>query len=358
VESAVQSENTAQSVPVWRPPAGRPAAHDWAVTLRLNAYYKVRGSLIKAVAFLVVLAVIEFVLPNLTLLLPLFMVAVAALVLGQLVVFQVSYGRWLTVIRALTDNAVPTRVKAEIVSRKRATIVLAVDSGRTHLRLVNISRGARQVIGRTGEIAVAGPDADGMAAIFVDGLPFPIPGQVVEAPPRTALEPVDPSGNAVTMWFAKRYARLQWLPIGFFALMFASLVAVVAQNSGDTYLYVSAIYLVLLGFLAYKFVDVYRMPSLLKRGDWQAYPVVIQVWKGNPRIVGGLGMSLSLPDGTQLPVSVRWASADLVANIQASNQLWVTSRPEAGERTVVGVPGFPIAAPARFVMDKRVYGRK
>jgi hypothetical protein len=357
VESTVQS-NTAQSVPVWRPPAGRPATDDWAVTLRLNAYGKTRGTLTKTAVIFAVLAAFGFLVPRLTWALPMLMAFFTVLMLVQLAMFQVAYGRWLTELRALAGNAVPTRISAEIVSRERGTIVVAVDSGRMHLQLVHTSFGLRQVIGRTGEIALAGPDATGVAAIYVDGLPFPIPGQVVEAPPRTALEPVDPSGNTVSIWFAKRYARLQWLPIGIFALLFAALDYSMAGGFDDAYLYVGAIYLVLLGFLAYKFVDVYRMPSLLKRGEWQAYPVVIQLWRGNPRTVGGLGMSLSLPDGTQLPVSVRWASADLVANIQASNRLWVIDRPEAGKRTVVGVPGFPIVAPARFVMDKRVYGRK
>ncbi|GAB3883671.1 hypothetical protein GCM10029964_043430 [Kibdelosporangium lantanae] len=49
------------------------------------------------------------------------------------------------------------------------------------------------------------------------------------------------------------------------------------------------------------------------------------------------------------------AHLDLVADIQATGQLWVKGEARRGNRVVVGVAGYPIAAPVRFVRRRDVH---
>ena len=63
----------------------------------------------------------------------------------------------------------------------------------------------------------------------------------------------------------------------------------------------------------------------------------MRAWTGNPRLFGSLGVYVTLPDGSYLPVAVRVASAHLVANVQLTGQLWVKGQPEAGGRAVGAV---------------------
>jgi hypothetical protein len=340
-------DNVAQSVPVWQPPADCPADRDSTVELRLKALDRVRIYLPLSIVICWALAGMLIGLDGIDFLSGVLLL-LGATSLIRLAGFQVRWGKRLAAAKALLANVVTTRVSAEVISKK----VLAVDS--VHLR-VNMTWADRQIVAREGEVWLAGPDAEGTAVVFVGGVPVPLPAQVVEAGERTAPEPLMNTQSALPMWFAKRHAELQRFSSAASLVVLAAVLYQFSLSYPDLWPVLAAIYLVLTLGSVSRISDILRVPYLLNAGAWQAYPVTIQAWKGKPRLFGDLGLLLSRPDGSAVPVTVRSASAELVANIEATGQLWVIGLPEEGKLTAVGVPGYPVAAAARYVANRRVH---
>lgn len=340
-------DNVAQSVPVWQPPVDRPAGNDTAVELRLKALDRMRISLPLSVVFYWALAGVLIGFDGVDFLSGVLLM-IGALALVRLVDFQVRWGGRAAAAKALLANVVMTRVGAEVIARK----VLAVDG--KYLR-VNMTWADRQIVAREGEIWLAGPDVKGAAVVFVGGVPVPLLAQVVEAGERIEPEPAMTTQGALPMWYAKRYAEWQRVYLGVTLAALAAALHQLSRSFPDSWVVFAALFLVFtLGSMS-RVSDTFRVPSLLNAGAWQAYPVTIRTWQGKRRLVGELGLVLQRPDGSAVPVTVRYASAELVANIEASGQLWVVGPPEEGKLAAVGVPGYPVAAAARYVANRRVH---
>ncbi|QUQ69871.1 hypothetical protein [Kutzneria sp. CA-103260] len=343
-------EDTRLSFAVWRP-AEQWQTEDPAVELRMQVYAR-RGRTV-VVGFVVSLAlavVASAFLRHLTALSALFLLSAVLTAIGG-IRHQLRLGGWLKAAKDLLTGNPSHRVAARVVAHKGNSTVLAV--GQTHLRVRPVSWGIRQVIARTGEITMVGPDTEGHAVVFVDGQPTPLPAKVVEAPEPTEAEPIarvsaNGAEDEVPRWYATRHARIQWIPFGYALIVLAAL-AYDAQQARYTSLWIYVVVLVacLVGGL-FRVADQVRLPKLLAAGQWRAHPVTVEAWKGDARRpFADLTLKLGVPGGEQRLV-VKHASAELVANISATGTLWMVGTPRDNKSAAVGVPGHPILAPARF----------
>lgn len=345
-------EDTQLSVAVWRP-AESWQAEDQAVELRLKLYrLRVRNAITGVVVSLVIAALALAIQPYFYVVGGLFVLNAVRLVVAG-IRHQIRFGRWLPAAASLLNGNPGHRVAARIVAHKGDRAVLAV--GPTHLQVLPVNWGLRQVIARTGEITMVGPDSEGHAVAFVDGVPAPLPAKVVPAPESTTAEPVAPvslngAEDPVPNWIATRVARLQWIPQVAVVVVLAGIV-VEAQSSRAVMIY-AVTFAVMLAIVAILVAlmpsDQMRLPKLLAAGQWQAHPVTVETWKGDGRRpVAELVLLLGVPGG-QHRLVIKYASAELTANISATGTLWMVGMPKDRRGAAVGVPGYPIVSAARF----------
>jgi hypothetical protein len=346
-------EDTRLSVAVWRP-AEQWQTEDPAVELRMQVYRRRgRTMVIGLVVSLVLAAMASGFLRHVTALSLLILLNAVRLVVAG-IRHQIRFGGWLKAARELLVGSPGHRVATKLVARKGSSTVLEV--GPMHLRVRPVNWGVRQIIARTGEITMIGPDAKGNAVVFVDGQPTPLPAKVVEAPEQTAAEPiarvsVNGAEDEVPQWYAARHARIQWIPVGAVFTVFAVLIydlQLASHLSGAfTWVYVVLAVALLLGGV-FGARDQIRLSKLLAAGQWQAYPVTVEAWKGSAqRPFADLTVKLGVPGG-EYQLVVKHASVELVANISATGTLWMVGLPKEHKAAAVGVPGHPIVAPARF----------
>lgn len=331
---------------MWRPPAVALGSYP-AVQLHLKHWHRRKS--VQSLVVCVVLAALMFLLHRgFSMLGVLFLVFAAATAVGP-IQFRSRIGWWLAAAPSLLDGAPVVRVRGEVVGGDKAWMALSVDGGRLHLRVTNVQRSLRQLAARQREVSLIGPNADGVAAVVLDGVPIPLPAKVVPAPADPRPEPV--TDEDLPRWAATQAARLVWLGVAVVTLMGASVVFdLLLLMDGWVAATLGFVVVLLAGFIAsfFRRGDQHRMVKLLGKGPWQAYPVQLLSWTGNPALVGRLRLVLTMPDGGQLPVSARLAPAWLIANISATGMLWVAGSPHYGQAAVVGLPGHPFAAAVRF----------
>ncbi|MFC0546496.1 hypothetical protein [Kutzneria chonburiensis] len=342
-------DNAQLSVAVWRPMESW-QTEDKAVELRMQVYARgARNAVTGLVVSLVLAAVLVAFLRTVSAFGVVFgLNAIRLAVAG--IRHQVRYSRWLPAARSLLNGTPAQRLAARIVAYKGERVVLAV--GAMHLQVRPVNWGLRQVIARTGEITVVGPDADGQAVVFLDGVPTPLPAKVVAAPEPTEAEPVVPvsvngAEDQVPNWAARRIAWLNWIPLAVALVVLAGFIAL-APNSQVAVFYASGFgVLLLVVAILFLFVpsDQLRLRKLLAAGQWQAHPVTIESWKGEVRRPVG-ELTLVLASGYRL--SIKFATTELVANISATGTLWMVGLPGDRKGAAVGIPGYPILTAARF----------
>lgn len=263
---------------------------------------------------------------------------------------RIDFGRWLPAVKRLLNGTPGHRFAARIVARRGDRAVLAV--GPMYLRLPSVNWGLRQIIARAGEVTVVGPDAEGYAAVFVDGMPAPLAAKVVDAPEPTEAEPiarvsVNGAEDEVPNWIAGRLLRAHLILLGVLAVVLVGIT--LEATSYGVALILGIFELVMLVVLGLLFLimpsDQIRLRTLLAAGQWQAYPVTIQQSNSDARRPIG-GLTLVLSDGQRL--SIKLAAPELVANISATGTLWMVGRPGNRKGAAVGIPGYPILTAARF----------
>jgi uncharacterized membrane protein HdeD (DUF308 family) len=337
------------SVAVWRPAESWPA-EDKAVERYLRLYRaRVRNAITGFVVSLVLGVLVSAFQPHFSVVGGLLLLnAVWRAVSG--VRHQIRFGRWLPAATSLLNGSPAHRVATRIVAQKGNRAVLAV--GPMHLQVLPVTWGVRQVIARTGEITVFGPDPEGHAVVFADGLPVPVPAKVVEAPEPTEAEPIVPvsvngAEDQVPNWIATRTARLNQVVVVVVLVVLAGII-LQAQNAEAMMIYTvifGAMLLIMAILVAFMPSDQLRLRKLLAAGQWQAHPVTVNASTGDARrLVGGL--TLVLNDGRRL--SIKLALPELVANISATGTLWMVGLPGDRKGAAVGIPGYPIVTAARF----------
>ncbi|MFI9381004.1 hypothetical protein [Kutzneria sp. NPDC052558] len=265
-----------------------------------------------------------------------------------------TVGRWMPTVKTLLARGASRRVAAVVVGH-RGNSAVVVAEGR-YLRVRPAAWAVRQVIARTGEITVFGPDAKGNAVVFVDSQPTPLPAKVVSAPAQIGAEPIAPvswhgAEDEVPMSYARKHARLQWL--GPVAMLIAIAGFVIDANRHELAFDVNWFFAAILALSAVcvpasTYVQL-RLPRLVAAGQWQQYQAVVLGWRseGSQWAAADLSVQLSRTDGELRRMVVKTAPVEVVAHINATGTLWVID-PGTGRLTAAGVPGYPVVAPARF----------
>jgi hypothetical protein len=354
-------DDTHLSVAVWRP-AEHWQTEDESVEFCMKMYRALGRSPLYGIGALLLLVLPDFLMSSVR------AVGVLGLLAGiGLVAVAIAWhrlvGRWLPAAGQLLASSPRQRVEARVVGHRRSGAILAV--GPMYLRVRLLHWGLRQVVARSGEITLVGPDDKGNAVVFVDGHPVPLPAEVVTTPEMSEAEPparVSWRGaeDDVPQWHAAQLARLRWiafagavLPIPAFAYDAQQPMVVIVRpeisgTAGFNWIYVFgwAVFALLALHLA---VGQQRLTKLLGAGQWQGYPATVLRWRGESRRpYADLMLRLHLPDGASVPVLVKHAPVQLTANVNVTGTLWVIGTPKAGKLTAVGVPGHPIVATARF----------
>jgi hypothetical protein len=236
------------------------------------------------------------------------------------------------------------------------------------LTAVGLGWSGQQVLARTGRVWLVGPDADGTVAIRSSGLAVPIamaqvtdqqPADLlVEAAqraPRRAPKARDDVVVANLLAGPRRRSRTDMVaPVLLLGLAVFVLVAILRSNHaaprfGELLGSVLVVLALLAGFAGWRIVRLIRtsrIDRMLAAGPWRAVPVDL-AGKPDPRKQELRG-NATLPDGGTVEVSVPRAGFVLAANVAATGLLWVVGEPEAGRRTVAGLPGYPLLAVATF----------
>ena len=334
-------------MPMWRPPVDRPLDSDPTIQLVLNQWR--RRKPVQPVFVAAVLGVLMFVIHRGFSMLGVVFLALAATALVGVLQFRGRVAWWLPSAPSLLEGAVAVRVRSEAVGGAGARTLLSIDGGRLCLHVTNTEANARQLLVRQREVSLVGPNADGVAAVVVDGLPVPLPARVVPAP--ASASPVAVTDEDLPRQAAAKAVRVTWLGVAVIALLGASvLFDVLLIFEGLLPASAGFVVVVAAGLIAgfFRRGDQRHMVKLLDNGPWQAYPAQLLSWGGNPALVGRLRLALTLPDGSRLPVTTRLGPAWLVADVTAPGYLWVAGVPRYGAAGVVGLPGYPHVAAVRF----------
>lgn len=334
-------------MPMWRPPVDRPLDSDPAIQLVLSHWR--RRKVVQPVFVATALALLMFLIHRGFSMLGVLFLAIAATALVGVFQFRSRVAWWLAAAPSLLNEAFAVRVRSEAIGGAGAWTLLSADGGRLCLRVTNTESSVRQLLARQGEVSLVGPNADGIAAVVIDGLPAPLPARMVPAP--ASPTPVAVTDEDLPRRAATTAARMVWLGVAITALAGAGLLFdVLVIFDGWLTATIGFVLVLAAGLIAsfFRRGDQHRMVRLLDNGPWQAYPVQLLSWGGNPALVGRLRLALTLPDGSRLPVTVRLGPTWLVANITATGYLWVTGTPRYGAAAVVGLPGWPNVAAARF----------
>ncbi len=361
-----------REAPAVAPPTGGPAIDDPATARALSA--------LRAPLFGLPAAVVLFGVPALWLAAAgAGWIGVAGLTIAALafviatIIAVVTTGGWIGPASKLLRTAPwrPAAVKVYRPSRgfPRARLGVREDDGTTiSLLAPALPWAAQQVLARTGRIWLVGPDAKGWTAIRSAGLALPL-GQArvtaadvttgyeinVEqpAPVRAPLASADVVLSR-TIATPRRRSRTELIAPALL-LVFAGFVVVDLVRRGvraDQVLLAVGVgagtlaVIALMAWRVHRVVHWTKVDRLLGSGPWTAVPIDLPEPAGLTR-QRATGLA-TLPDGRTVPVALARTGHALRANVAATGQLWVAGRPAAGAEAVVGLPGYPFLALARF----------
>ena len=367
------SELAEHEVPAVEPVEGAPAAADPATEWALRA---LRASVL-APAILSLIGVAVAIVIGIAGVAEVFVLVIAlAGVLGLSAGAPVTlrWLRWRGPVRTLLDTQPwrPADVSVFRAARGRTPgcrlRVLDAGGETMWLSAVGLGWSGQQVLARTGRAWLVGPDAEGNAAVRSSGLAVPIamaqvgaqlPADVIveaeQRAPRRAPKARDDVVVANLIAGPRRRSRTDLVaPVLLLGLAVVVLVAVLRSNHaapryGETLAWVLAVLAALVAFAGWRIARLLRtsrIDRMLAAGPWRAVPVDLD-GEPDPRKTQLRG-NATLPGGGTVGVSVPKAGFVLTANVAATGLLWVVGEPEAGCRTVAGLPGYPLLAVATF----------
>ncbi|QUQ69873.1 hypothetical protein [Kutzneria sp. CA-103260] len=308
---------------VWQPREDGPAGRDPDVRLAQWRQVWVRDRIPRIWSGYVFVALLCLLLglPASTVL-----AAVAVLVVGAfMLMYWLRVGRTLTAVGRLLEAEPARLLDVEVLDRQ------VVRAGQLVLRLAGD-------VPTSGRLWLVGPSPEGLAAVFLEGIPRPVHAKVLPEVPRLgrppAARPQDPQAAArrastVASW----RLGLRWAHA--IAITVAIGLELAPQPAVLAWLFVIAGVLIAV-FLARSVLR--ALPRLrlsrLLAAELVEYPASVRPdW--------------SIAVETDLAAKVLWGP-DVHASVRASGRLWIAGTPAAGVTLGVGVPDLPIAGVVRF----------
>ncbi len=258
---------------------------------------------------------------------------------------------------------------AELEQAGRNTLMMTVteqDGDTFRLRTLGMPGLIREVLARTRNVWVVGPDKNGWAVLVTPGLHSPLGGKLEKGKARPA-NPVlpeapitGPDAPAAEDFVVAGQAKLKAGATGrgqaaAGAVVGLGLVALaVAWLLGGPLVGAALLALCVIGavplVLAARPLAVWKpLPELLAAGTWTRLPAKIdEPWQPNARGSGNGSAKVRLPSGQTVAVALPMVSCDVVEYTRATGTMWFAGMPRPGSDSAIGVPGYPLVDLARL----------
>jgi hypothetical protein len=231
----------------------------------------------------------------------------------------------------------------------RGTVLALPDGSRVRVWLQTPA--LRDVIARTGQVWLAGPDERGWFAARVPGAHVPWPARLV---PGSSSEgrPLAATDTDLAADHLRQTGRLQAISLTAWAGL--AVVAGVAVPLGSP---VPEVDLLLAAFGAamavYRGVYLvqYRRLAALRRGPWQRLEATVAWGKPKRNLVADATGTVRLASGERFSLVMKNASLSVLAAVQEGGAVWVAGDPVSGKDHVLGFPGYPPLAKARLTAE-------
>ncbi|WP_143073427.1 hypothetical protein [Actinokineospora terrae] len=233
------------------------------------------------------------------------------------------------------------------------TLAVLVDGATVVLRVPSLYGAHRTQLRRQQQAWLVGPDADGVAALRIDGSHEAHPATTVPAPTgRRAIpkaEQVEP-----TLAWALHLRRLARRPLT--TLVLAAVFAT-PVFTGDTDLGLPAILIVSClfsltltwsNFTAWCLWPAWRLPRLVRRGGWVTAQVAAEPLPAGARSSRGATARLTLPGGTTAVAAMPYVLFDVVGTFTELGWLSVAGEVKRGRWVALGYPGYPVLTIAKI----------
>ncbi|SDC60030.1 hypothetical protein [Actinokineospora iranica] len=236
---------------------------------------------------------------------------------GVMILVRLRFAsRWIPSAHAQLGSSPWRPVTARVVRTRAEMVTVEVEENGafTALEVRGLRAAHRSVIGRTGEVWLVGPAADGWAVVRIDGSHEPFPARVRRkpVPPGAVSDPIDPAETS------RRWVR--WL-----RSQARRSLGLSRRRRGDL-----------------------RLPELVEAGEWTRARAWAAPWIARLDGTAEATVTVQLDDGATLTASLPNASVDLLGTVWETGTLWFAGRPEAGKTMAAGFPGYPLLAVARL----------
>lgn len=233
------------------------------------------------------------------------------------------------------------------VLAERGTVLALPDGNR--LRVWLLTPALRDVIARTRQVGLAGPDERGWFAARVPGAHLPLPARLV---PGSAGRPAAVTDTDPVADHLRQCGRLQVISlIAWAGLAIAAGVAIVLGSlvpETDALLAVVAAFVAL--YRAAALVE-YRRLAALRRGAWQRLEATVEWGKPKRNQVATATGTVRLASGEPFAVTMKNADLNVLANMEQGGAVWMAGDPVSGKDHLFGFPGHPLIAKARLTAE-------
>lgn len=335
------------------PPTDRPAASDPTTMRGFRASQRVR---VRAILLLTVLVIgLPLLAGTAGLVIGLALAVAAGVWAGPVLVRDF---RWLRGIQRSAGGNRWRRVRTGLVRGGPGSLncVVMVEDGAANklLTVHGIPWAGQLSIAYAGRMWILGPDVAGRQAVALLGMRIPFRAEALpELPAGTQPgEPVPgPNGTAVdepiTAATEQLIVRRAWFAMAGGTVLVGWGILVAALGSPLIGWLWAAGWAAQLAVAAWTNRYVPAISGGLGAGPWLPFPARLAPWPDSPRRRASISGEIRLPDGRTLAVDLPVAEENLVANVQATGQLWFAGPPQPGRTSAVGIPGLPLITAAR-----------
>ncbi|GAA3011630.1 hypothetical protein [Actinokineospora diospyrosa] len=244
-----------------------------------------------------------------------------------------------------------TSVDIQVLRGTTGITDLRVEGATTALRVFSLTAAHRAVLRRTGRAWLVGPDAEGVAAIRVEGSHEAWPARVLSTVPAQrpvpAPDKVEPTARAAAVRSKRITMALVFLPV---FLLYALYTATMFGGFELLLFLIGLTPALLVGLLLvairHRLAD-RRLPALVRAGGWVQVEATVHSRAQRADATAEAHITLRRADGSAVAVVSRNAPVDLLGAITDTGVVWVAGTVETGQTIALGFPGYPLVAAAK-----------
>jgi hypothetical protein len=235
------------------------------------------------------------------------------------------------------------------VLAERGTVLALPDGNR--VRVWMLTPALRDVIARTGQVWLAGPDERGWLAVRVPGVHVPWPARIVPGSDGQSVVVVgadtDPAADQLRQLGRRQAVSLvAWAGLA----LVVGLTRVIGSPVLDSDVLLAGLGVATALYRGACIVR-YRQLAALRRGPWQRLAATVERTEVRRNLVADATGTVQLPSGERFAVVMKNADLNVLANLEKMGAVWLAGDPRSGEQHVLGFPGYPLIAKARLTAE-------